>query len=133
MLLLGDQRQPEDFPPASYGFSYAVNDERTGDIKEHSETREGYVIRGSYSLFDPDGYKRTVIYAADNVNDFKAIVNRVPYTHNKAVDIGSTVLFRARTWLPLLTAPPVSTADFVKNNHNKILPESNLKSSLKSR
>ncbi|KAH8410014.1 hypothetical protein KR009_004220, partial [Drosophila setifemur] len=69
----------EVFPPASYSFNYAVNDESTGDIKEHSETRDGYVVRGFYSLIDPDGYKRTVTYTADDVHGFNAVVNRVPY------------------------------------------------------
>ncbi|KAH8283651.1 hypothetical protein KR018_010793, partial [Drosophila ironensis] len=74
------ESQPaEVFPPASYSFNYAVNDESTGDIKEHSETRDGYVVRGFYSLIDPDGYKRTVTYTADDVHGFNAVVNRVPY------------------------------------------------------
>ncbi|XP_016991233.1 uncharacterized protein LOC108053155 [Drosophila rhopaloa] len=72
-------QEPEVFPPASYSFNYAVNDESTGDIKEHSETRDGYVVRGFYSLIDPDGYKRTVTYTADDVHGFNAVVNRVPY------------------------------------------------------
>ncbi|XP_017075167.2 uncharacterized protein LOC108110582 [Drosophila eugracilis] len=73
------QQEPEVFTPASYSFNYAVNDESTGDIKEHSETRDGYVVRGFYSLVDPDGYKRTVTYTADDVHGFNAVVNRVPY------------------------------------------------------
>lgn len=83
-----ESSQSEIYPPASYSFNYAVNEESTGDIKEHSETREGYKVRGSYSLVDPDGYKRTVTYMADNVNGFNAIVNRVPYTFN-IVGLGS--------------------------------------------
>ncbi|EDW63226.2 uncharacterized protein Dvir_GJ14252 [Drosophila virilis] len=81
--LLREQRQPEVFPPASYSFDYAVNDESTGDIKDHRETRDGYVVRGSYSLIDPDGYKRTVTYTADDVHGFNAVVNRVPYALKK--------------------------------------------------
>ncbi|XP_032583335.1 uncharacterized protein LOC6613159 isoform X1 [Drosophila sechellia] len=77
--VLGQHQEPEVFPPASYSFNYAVNDENTGDIKEHSETRDGYVVRGFYSLIDPDGYKRTVTYSADDVHGFNAVVNRVPY------------------------------------------------------
>ncbi|XP_030377837.1 cuticle protein 8 [Scaptodrosophila lebanonensis] len=73
------QHNPEYYPPASYSFNYAVHDELTGDIKEHSETRDGYLVRGSYSLVDPDGYKRTVTYTADDVHGFNAVVNRVPY------------------------------------------------------
>ncbi|KAH8279923.1 hypothetical protein KR054_011289, partial [Drosophila jambulina] len=77
--VLRQHQEPEVFPPASYSFNYAVNDESTGDIKEHSETRDGYVVRGFYSLIDPDGYKRTVTYTADDVHGFNAVVNRVPY------------------------------------------------------
>ncbi|XP_017047361.1 uncharacterized protein LOC108092337 [Drosophila ficusphila] len=77
--ILRQSQEPEVFPPASYSFNYAVNDESTGDIKEHSETRDGYVVRGFYSLIDPDGYKRTVTYTADDVHGFNAVVNRVPY------------------------------------------------------
>ncbi|EDV57535.1 uncharacterized protein LOC6542005 [Drosophila erecta] len=77
--VLRQHQEPEVFPPASYSFNYAVNDESTGDIKEHSETRDGYVVRGFYSLVDPDGYKRTVTYTADDVHGFNAVVNRVPY------------------------------------------------------
>lgn len=77
--VLRQHQEPEVFPPASYSFNYAVNDASTGDIKEHSETRDGYVVRGFYSLIDPDGYKRTVTYTADDVHGFNAVVNRVPY------------------------------------------------------
>ncbi|XP_016954739.1 uncharacterized protein LOC108027700 [Drosophila biarmipes] len=77
--VVSQHKEPEVFPPASYSFNYAVNDETTGDIKEHSETRDGHVVRGFYSLIDPDGYKRTVTYTADDVHGFNAVVNRVPY------------------------------------------------------
>ncbi|XP_037809510.1 cuticle protein [Lucilia sericata] len=66
-------------PPAKYDYSYSVNDPKTGDIKSHSESRDGYYVRGAYSLVDPDGYKRTVTYTADNVNGFNAVVKREPY------------------------------------------------------
>ncbi|KAM7354734.1 cuticular protein 23B [Cochliomyia hominivorax] len=67
------------YPPAKYDYSYSVNDVTTGDIKSHSESRDGYYVRGVYSLVDPDGFKRTVTYTVDNVNGFNAIVNREPY------------------------------------------------------
>nr|XP_016934812.1 uncharacterized protein LOC108013444 [Drosophila suzukii] len=83
--VLSQRKEPEVYPPASYSFNYAVNDETTGDIKEHSETRDGYVVRGFYSLVDPDGYKRTVTYTADDVHGFNAVVNRVPYAIKRVV------------------------------------------------
>lgn len=108
-----ESSQSEIYPPASYSFNYAVNEESTGDIKEHSETREGYKVRGSYSLVDPDGYKRTVTYMADNVNGFNAIVNRVPYTFNI---VG--------TPLPLLSDPAQSGLGSVKHNKSEMASRS---------
>ncbi|XP_061401919.1 cuticle protein 21-like [Musca vetustissima] len=69
---------PAYYPPAKYDYSYDVNDPTTGDIKSHSETRDGYNVRGVYSLIDPDGFRRTVTYTADSVNGFNAVVNREP-------------------------------------------------------
>ncbi|XP_037941298.1 cuticle protein 8-like [Teleopsis dalmanni] len=64
--------------PAKYEFSYGVHDETTGDIKSHSEQRDGYNVRGVYSVVDPDGFKRVVSYTADQHSGFNAVVNREP-------------------------------------------------------
>ncbi|CAH2066265.1 unnamed protein product, partial [Iphiclides podalirius] len=61
----------------NYGFNYAVNDPVTGDNKAQSEVREGDVVRGSYSLAEPDGTVRIVEYTADPVSGFNAVVKRV--------------------------------------------------------
>lgn len=61
---------------AKYDFNYGVNDEYTGDVKSQTETRDGDVVRGSYSVIDPDGFRRTVTYTADDKHGFQAIVNR---------------------------------------------------------
>lgn len=53
----------------------------TGDSKSQQETREGEVVKGSYSVVEPDGNLRTVIYTADPVNGFNAIVQRGPLVH----------------------------------------------------
>ena len=66
------------FAPAQYEFSYGVHDPLTGDIKSHSETRQGDSVRGVYSVQDPDGYKRTVLYTADGEQGFNAVVKREP-------------------------------------------------------
>lgn len=76
------------YPPAKYDYSYSVNDPTTGDIKSHSESRDGYYIRGAYSLVDPDGFKRTVTYTADNINGFNAIVNREPFAIQYSTPVG---------------------------------------------
>jgi hypothetical protein len=62
-----------------------VNDPHTGDNKEHHETRDGDVVQGSYSLVEPDGTLRTVLYAADPARGVNAGVQRSPLVHAKAV------------------------------------------------
>lgn len=51
-----------------YEFGYAVSDKKTGDHKRHHETRDGDRVRGEYSLVEPDGSLRKVIYDADDYN-----------------------------------------------------------------
>lgn len=59
-------------------FAYDVADPYTGDYKSQVETRVGGVVKGQYSLLDADGTKRTVDYAADDVNGFNAVVRKDP-------------------------------------------------------
>ncbi|XP_025834567.1 cuticle protein 19.8-like [Agrilus planipennis] len=65
-------------PNPQYSYAYNVEDALTGDSKSHSESRNGNVVQGSYSLTDSDGTRRTVDYAADSVNGFNAVVRREP-------------------------------------------------------
>ncbi|CAD7086496.1 unnamed protein product [Hermetia illucens] len=74
-------KQLEVEAPAKYDFSYGVQDDHTGDIKSQTESRDGDVVHGSYTLIDPDGYKRTVEYSADKHNGFNAVVHRDPIGH----------------------------------------------------
>lgn len=67
--------EPYD-PHPHYTYSYDVNDPITGDSKSQSESRDGDVVHGRYSLTDPDGSRRTVDYAADPINGFNAVVSR---------------------------------------------------------
>nr|CAD7412592.1 unnamed protein product [Timema cristinae] len=69
---------PVAHAPAQYSFSYGVNDALTGDSKSQHESREGDVVKGSYSLVEPDGSTRTVKYIADPVNGFNAVVHKTP-------------------------------------------------------
>lgn len=62
----------------SYSYSYGVNDPLTGDVKQAEERSTNGVVRGSYSLTEPDGSIRRVTYTADNINGFNAVVERVP-------------------------------------------------------
>lgn len=65
-------------PNPAYSYAYDVQDSLTGDSKRQQESRSGDVVRGSYSVNDPDGTRRTVDYAADPVNGFNAVVRREP-------------------------------------------------------
>ena len=57
----------------------------TGDVKSQSETRDGGVVKGQYSLVEPDGSVRTVDYTADDVNGFNAVVSKsAPLVHAHA-------------------------------------------------
>lgn len=61
-----------------YSFAYDVQDAVTGDSKAQYETRNGDVVRGSYSLIEADGTRRIVEYTADPINGFNAVVSREP-------------------------------------------------------
>ncbi|XP_049854279.1 cuticle protein 19.8-like [Schistocerca gregaria] len=63
-------------PHPQYNFGYSVQDALTGDSKSQQESRSGDVVSGSYSLVEPDGALRTVLYSADPVNGFNAVVYR---------------------------------------------------------
>ncbi|CAG7829529.1 unnamed protein product [Allacma fusca] len=67
--------EPFDLHP-QYSYGYSVSDALTGDSKSASETRDGDVVKGQYSLVEPDGAIRTVTYTADSINGFNAIVDR---------------------------------------------------------
>ncbi|XP_072747889.1 cuticular protein 3 [Anoplolepis gracilipes] len=69
----------EEFDAApQYSFAYDVQDAVTGDSKAQYETRNGDIVRGSYSLIEADGTRRIVEYIADPINGFNAIVSREP-------------------------------------------------------
>lgn len=59
-----------------YRYAYNVQDTLTGDSKTQEETRDGDIVKGSYSLIEPDGSRRVVNYYADPINGFNAIVQK---------------------------------------------------------
>lgn len=59
-----------------YQYAYNVQDTLTGDSKTQEESREGDIVKGSYSLIEPDGSRRTVNYYADPINGFNAVVQK---------------------------------------------------------
>nr|AAX12433.1 Dbuz\Ccp3-PA [Drosophila buzzatii] len=77
---------PDD-PHPKYNFAYDVQDAVSGDSKSQTESRDGDVVQGEYSLDDADGFRRTVKYTADSVNGFNAVVHREPlgHTHHKLI------------------------------------------------
>lgn len=51
-------------------------------MKSQHETRDGDVVKGQYSLVEPDGSIRTVDYTADKHNGFNAVVHKTePLNH----------------------------------------------------
>ncbi|XP_044752872.1 cuticle protein 7-like [Coccinella septempunctata] len=70
-----------------YEFKYGVADGHTGDQKTQSEIRDGDVVKGSYSLVEPDGTIRTVSYTADDHNGFNAVVTRAGHASHPATPI----------------------------------------------
>ncbi|XP_059620354.1 cleavage and polyadenylation specificity factor subunit 6-like [Phlebotomus argentipes] len=69
------------YAPPKYAFKYGVNDFHTGDVKSQHETRDGDVVKGQYSLVEPDGSVRTVDYTADKHNGFNAVVHTTKSLH----------------------------------------------------
>ncbi|XP_052895700.1 adult-specific cuticular protein ACP-20-like [Anopheles moucheti] len=60
-----------------YKFEYGVKDYHTGDHKSQWEVRDGDVVKGEYTLDEPDGSTRIVKYHADSKNGFEAIVKNI--------------------------------------------------------
>ncbi|XP_045471409.1 cuticle protein 8-like [Harmonia axyridis] len=72
------------YAPPKYSFKYGVQDYHTGDIKSQHETRDGDVVKGQYSLVEPDGSIRTVSYTADKHSGFNAVVKKTaPLKHHE--------------------------------------------------
>lgn len=59
-----------------YEYKYGVDDPHTGDHKAQHEERDGDVVKGYYTVADPDGTLRTVRYTADSHNGFNAVVEK---------------------------------------------------------
>jgi hypothetical protein len=88
-----------------YSYKYGVTDYSTGDIKSQSESRDGDIVKGQYSLVEPDGTIRTVHYTADSVNGFNAVVKKTgqPAIHPTEPLIKKPIVVT----VPLPSAKPV--------------------------
>ncbi|XP_026751262.1 cuticle protein 18.6 [Galleria mellonella] len=82
----GYEGYPEYYDHPKYAFNYGVADHNTGDVKSQHETRDGDVVKGQYSLVEPDGSVRTVDYTADPVHGFNAVVSKTgPSIHAPSI------------------------------------------------
>ncbi|CAH1391267.1 unnamed protein product [Nezara viridula] len=97
-------------PNPSYDFSYSVNDPLTGDSKSQSESRQGDVVQGSYSLAEADGSVRTVDYTADPVNGFNAAVHKDGGVVAKAAVVAAPSRSTVVAHDPVVAAAPVVAA-----------------------
>ncbi|TKX27823.1 cuticular protein RR-2 [Spodoptera litura] len=59
------EKHVEYYSHPKYEFAYKVEDPHTGDKKSQHESRDGDVVKGVYSLHEPDGTVRIVEYHAD--------------------------------------------------------------------
>ncbi|KAL3288695.1 hypothetical protein HHI36_003129 [Cryptolaemus montrouzieri] len=64
-------------PSPEYEYGYSVNEPSTGDQKFHTESRRDNIVQGTYSLIEPDGSRRTVVYIAD-IYGFRVRMYRDP-------------------------------------------------------
>ncbi|KPI97769.1 Cuticle protein 19 [Papilio xuthus] len=68
-----------------YAYDYSVSDPHTGDHKSQWESRDGDVVKGAYTLAEPDGTTRIVEYTADKHNGFNAVVKRIGHAQHPQV------------------------------------------------
>jgi hypothetical protein len=77
-------------------------------VKSQHEVRDGGVVKGQYSLVEPDGSVRTVDYTADDVNGFNAVVSKsAPTVH--AAPVVKTVVAAPAPVVYQQAAPVVKT------------------------
>ncbi|XP_050557647.1 uncharacterized histidine-rich protein DDB_G0274557-like [Spodoptera frugiperda] len=73
----GTEKHVVYYSHPKYEFAYKVEDPHTGDKKSQHESRDGDVVKGVYSLHEPDGTVRIVEYHADKKTGFNANVKFV--------------------------------------------------------
>ncbi|CAH2008811.1 unnamed protein product [Acanthoscelides obtectus] len=97
-----------NYVPKPYQFEYGVSDPHTGDHKHQWEAKdEQGVVRGSYSLLEPDGTTRIVDYIADKAG-FRAVVKRVTvHGHVSVENHGGHIEHSPLITTPIVVAEPV--------------------------
>ncbi|XP_073951910.1 uncharacterized protein [Choristoneura fumiferana] len=104
----------EEIAHPKYEYSYSVADGHSGDNKSQQESRDGDVVKGSYSFHEADGSIRTVEYTADDHNGFNAVVHNTAPTHAPVV---------VKTAPVVLKAPIVALCAFAAVAQAGLLPE----------
>ncbi|XP_047526775.1 cuticle protein 8-like isoform X2 [Vanessa atalanta] len=99
--------QPEEIAYPKYEYNYSVADGHTGDNKQQQESRDGDVVKGSYSFQEADGSTRTVEYSADDHSGFNAVV------HNSAPTAAPAYIKAA----PVVVKTPVYAAPALHYYH----------------
>ncbi|GJQ73100.1 hypothetical protein Trydic_g1729 [Trypoxylus dichotomus] len=69
-------RATENQESGTYSYNYGISNEATGDNKSKWEKRENNVVRGAYSIVEPDGTTRLVEYTAD-ANGFHPVIKKL--------------------------------------------------------
>ncbi|KAI8429064.1 hypothetical protein MSG28_007632 [Choristoneura fumiferana] len=108
----------EEIAHPKYEYSYSVADGHSGDNKSQQESRDGDVVKGSYSFHEADGSIRTVEYTADDHNGFNAVVHNTAPTHAPVVlkaPIVALCAFAAVAQAGLLPEPHYSHAGAVSS------------------
>ncbi|XP_063821233.1 uncharacterized protein LOC135071373 [Ostrinia nubilalis] len=85
----------EEIAHPKYEYTYSVADGHTGDNKSQQESRDGDVVKGSYSFHEADGSIRTVEYTADDHNGFNAVVHNTAPTAAPVVVKAAPVVYKA--------------------------------------
>ncbi|XP_044268782.1 cuticle protein 21-like [Tribolium madens] len=99
-----------------YAFKYGVSDPHTGDQKAQTEVRDGDVVKGQYSLVEPDGSIRTVDYVADPVNGFNAVVSKsAPSLHLPPVKHVPAIVKQVAPVVKPIYAQPVVNAVYTSS------------------
>ncbi|XP_026321127.1 cuticle protein 21-like [Hyposmocoma kahamanoa] len=113
----------DSIPNPNYGFDYAVNDPITGDNKAQWEQRHGDVVRGAYSLVEPDGNIRKVEYTADPISGFNAVVTRTgPNVHSMGLPIAAPLYSKvAPIVAPIAPIAPMPHFTPIAPLHTKIV------------
>ena len=87
--------QPEEIAYPKYEYNYSVADGHSGDNKSQQESRDGDVVKGSYSFHEADGSIRTVEYSADDHHGFNAVVHNSAPTPAPVVVKAAPVILKA--------------------------------------